>query len=102
MNNNQNTQPIKPDPKGKAVASLILGIISTALVVITLVSIYGIMPLPKFFGPIAFIVMYNFAVIPIAMIGWILGMKSLKSTKSNLAITGIILSIVGLLTSIYI
>lgn len=109
MNNFSNSQQNKSDPKGKALASLILGIISLVpqilllvlAIVMVLTALVGgemefssglIMAILKLFGilvPLIFIA-------PIG--GIILGIMGLKSTAKNLAITGIVLSTIGLIS----
>jgi hypothetical protein len=101
MTNQVNQQP-KPNPKGKAVVSLLLGIISgisviTIIIVIELLSRFGGLPMVM---PLAEFVFYRMAPL-IAIIGLILGILGLKSTKRNFAIAGIILCLIGLLTPLY-
>ena len=79
MKNNSSSQQLKAVPKWRAVASLILGIISISL---------GI-----FFGIIG-------AGFP-ALFGLIIGVMGLKSHLRNVAIVGIILCIVGLTIGVY-
>jgi len=98
MNNSLNNQPFsKPDPKGKAITSFILGIISL------------IMGLSGFFPHFPFsvwnlaedfekFIVYCFIFIFIAIISLILGIIALvKSIKKKLAIAGIIFSVVALI-----
>jgi len=91
MNNIQT--PSKPDPVSKAKFSLICGIISILPILLTLITMYR---------AVMFAWMLSLITVPGAIIGIILGILALKSTKKNLAITGIILSLIGLTTSIYI
>lgn len=79
MNNYQTTQQTKLDPKGKAISSLVLGIIS--------------IPLGIFFGIIG-------SGLP-ALLGLIFGTMGVKSTKKTIAVMGIILCIAGLGIGIY-
>jgi hypothetical protein len=92
------------DPKRKAITSLIFGFISATLSILTLAGgIYGVIGLPKLFGLIIMgPVMYCFALVPFTIIGVILGIMGMKSTKKRFAIAGTILSLFGLGTSIYI
>jgi len=97
MNNSLNNQPsIKPDPKGKAIASLILGIISLTA------GLSGFFPrLPFSIWSLTEefeeFVVYCFIFIFIAIISLILGIIALvKSTKKEFAIAGIIFSVVAL------
>ena len=85
---NTNQQP-KSDQKGKAIASLILGIIS-------------ILPLIEaFLFPTEAIRYFLIRTPPIAIIGLILGIMGLKSTKRNLAIVGTVLCVISLLVLLY-
>jgi len=93
----------KPDPKGKAIASFVLGIISLVIGVFGALTFFQ----PKLLWPIFFPYGWDTsAAIALAfliggpsfilsaivgLIGIILGIKGLKSTKKNLAMTGIVL-----------
>ncbi len=90
---NQTTQQSTLNAKGKATASLILGIVS----VILLISIRLIPMALASFG--SFVVGI---ILPlIAIIGLILGVLGLKSTKRNFAIAGVVLCAIGLSYPIY-
>ncbi len=80
-----NTQQSKPDPKGKAIASVILGTVSLVLVYNGLMEFYSCI---------------SFITVIVAAAGLFLGKTGLKSTKRNSAIIGIILSGIGLLGGI--
>lgn len=106
----QIAQPSKTNPKWKAIASLILGIIS-------IINGIGVMYLPiiiqglnKPFPPVLVGYIYDiygnittFLAVNslISVIGIILGKIGLKSTKKAFAIAGIMLSIIGLLGTIF-
>jgi len=105
MNNQSIAQQPKPDPKGKATASLILGV---AGVIVIIGHIYNTLEgwtidsfrIPEMFKftkkilePLGTI-SYLFLLVPI--ISLILGIKGLKSTKKNIAVGGIILSVIGI------
>jgi len=98
MNNNQ--QP-KPDPKGKAIASFIFACISVVpqAIMVLLISRSG----PHAGGIIVegFQVLYSPIGMMSAILGLILGIMGLKSTKRNFAVISIILCIIGLLWSLY-
>jgi len=97
MNNSLNNQPsIKSDPKGKAIASLILGIISLTM------GLSGFFPhFPSVWSlaeDINEFVVYCLIFIFTTIISLILGIIALvKSTKKKLAIAGIIFSVVALI-----
>ena len=84
----------KPGTKGSAVASIVLGIVTVTLPLYLLV---GLANAPHaggilgFFGPLLIL-----AVIA-GLIGLILGVTSLKSTKRSLALTGVIIGVITLL-----
>ena len=102
-------QQPKPDPKGKAIASSVLGIISVIplTLLIKIISYSQSFKDPEFayagfmLGIIGFLT--AFVGIPLGgvagFIGLILGIKGLKSSLKSLAIIGIILCIIGLLTA---
>jgi len=106
---NQINQQSKPNPKGKAVISLVLGIIS---VINGIGVIYGPIIINGFnqsFPSIIIKYIYaygnpiNFSIATslISIIGIILGKTGLKSTKKGIAIAGIVLCIVGLLGALF-
>jgi len=90
---NQVKSQSKINSKGKAIASLVFGIISISpnILVRLLVDIipFAIAPVIGFF---LFIITSLGAII-----GLILGIMGLKSTKRNFAIAGIVLNAIGLL-----
>ena len=110
MNNLKNSQQNKFDPNGKALASLILGIISLAPEILALILTIGMLfgalggggigaslsglttGILKLFGIFTPLIL----VAPIG--GIILGIMGLKSTAKNWAITGIILSTLALIS----
>lgn len=93
---NQITQSPKSNSKGKAVASLVLGVISMTLGLMPEVFLFlGMNPMAP--SPILNIV---FLLPIVALFGVILGILGLKSTKRNFAIVGIVLCIIGLLVPI--
>jgi len=88
-----NTQQSKPDPKGKAIASLIFGVIS----IIGLYLMYSIVPMRfivSFRNPESFIFPVIAIILP--LIGLVLGIRGLKSTKRVFALAGIVLSVISL------
>jgi len=95
----QVNQQVKSNPKWGVIASLILGIISMIPV--------AIIELMSRLAPVMWLSTINisaifFIIAPlIALIGLILGIRALKSTKRNFAISGIILCIIGLLVPLY-
>ncbi len=93
---NQNIQQAKSDQKGKAITSLMVGIITGILIVIRIVlPSLALAPGPSVLALFAIIITW---LIPFfSLIGLILGITGLKSTKRNFAIIGILLSVVGLL-----
>ncbi|KPJ56972.1 hypothetical protein AMJ49_02925 [Parcubacteria bacterium DG_74_2] len=111
--NDLNSQQTQSDPKGKALASLILAIVSLLPVILFLFFIGtvpgGIEGQPtgtrkEKFGIFALyflltkLVPYGLPFLLIAaIVGIILGVKGLKSTKRRLAIWGIALSVIGLI-----
>jgi len=108
-----NNQKINPDPKGKATASLILGILSILPPILFLFSLFVTIVAPGLikgtYGPSPFVA-YTFLLLLkyspfsglIGIVGIILGEKSIKSTKRKFAITGIVLSLIGVVISSYI
>ncbi len=112
MNNNQSTQQIKSDPKGKAMASLIVGIISLLLLLIWAVELWCFISsrsigcnIEDLFKklPIELQMVINTFQIPLLpVIGLILGIFGLKSTKKDLAKIGIIMCGVSFICSLII
>lgn len=98
---NQINQSSKLTLERKAVTSLILGIFSGGLIILLIVGMQLIprvtaLGLLEILGDL--IASIIFIVSPlISIIGLILGIQSLKSTKRNLAIAGIVLCTIGLL-----
>lgn len=96
-------QQPKPASKGKAIASLVAGIISVISDMMLLTSFYFELPLRGVIEQFAY---FLFSLLILGWIfpvlGLILGIVSLKSIKKNLAIIGIILSLIGLVGVIYI
>jgi len=98
------TENLKPDPKGKATASFMLGIVSVTPLVVYIPSSLVLFllgshggGLESASGSLAFLVMSLCLLTIIAgPIGLILGVMGLRSTKRNFAMAGIILCIVGL------
>ena len=85
------------DQKGKAITSLILGIISILPLIGRIFVIYWIKTIPA-----GELIRYLLMRIPLlAFIGLILGILGLKSTKKNFAIAGIILCLIGLIIPLY-
>ena len=92
MNNNQQQ---KPDPKGKAIASLLLGVISVSpIIILSIVSpafstmlTVGTWPWMHLLGGIA------------GLCGLILGIKGIK--KWYFSVPGIVLCLSGLLPSVF-
>jgi len=100
---NQLNQQSNPNPKGKAIASLVMGIISgisviTIIITIELLTRLGALPMTPM--PLGEFMFYWIDPL-IAIIGLILGVLGLKSTKRNFAIAGIILCLIGLLFPLY-
>ena len=86
MNNQSIVQQPKRNLKGKAIASLIIGIITNIFNIFALLS------------PMSGISVVNlFSVFFLALVGVVLGVGGLQSTNKNLAITGIILCIIALI-----
>jgi len=80
MNNGQIIQ--KSDPKGKSLASLVLGMIS-----------FGVSIFALYFPMSGVSMIILFGAFFIAFFGFILGISGLRSTKKKLAVLGIILCI---------
>jgi len=103
MNNNQTNQQQKVDHKGKVIGSLVFGGISIILNLILVVHYSRVLGegLTGMIGAyLSFFSLILGWLFPI--VGLILGILGLKSTKKKLAITGIILSLIGLAGYIYI
>ena len=109
MSDQINQQLGASNHKGKAITSLILGIISVIPNFIVLISFYSLNWQTRFLESrvLGFILGLSymgigFLIVPlISITGIILGLLGLKSTKKNFAIAGIILSIIDLGTAIY-
>ena len=108
----ENLDQPKPDPKAKAIASFILGIISLVPLLVLLPFILRIIPSYYFQSDEALYPQLRLVLLlagdgvltigPITgLIGLILGVMGLKSTKRNFAIAGIALSIIALLPVIF-
>jgi len=103
MNNSLNNQPsIKSDPKEKAIASFTLGIISLIAGIISSLPLVIVIVLLGFIYHLELelvVVWIGFCLIFIfpAFVGLILGIIARKSTKKDLAIAGITLSIIALI-----
>jgi hypothetical protein len=97
---NQNIQQPKSDPKGKSIASLKIGAINVAILIIPWIIMapsFGHYPpgsLPGETIASFWTIIYSPVAIILAIWGFILGVSGLKSTKRNLAIAGIALSII--------
>jgi hypothetical protein len=108
MPNKQINSQIKSNPKEKAIASTVLGVISILGNVILFASLISFRLSPFWKGIfsteimtwITLIFFYLEWILP--LLGIILGIKGLKSMKKNLAKLGIILSSCGLVGYIYI
>lgn len=123
---NMDNQQSKPDLKGKAIASFIIGIIAIITVLLSVDFVWGIINIwtnfsliQIWFGAHAFLLRILgipqnlphcfFAIDPLfgflfPLIGLIVGIKGLKSTKKGLATIGIVLCIISfflLLFAIY-
>ncbi len=102
----KNNQQKKYDPKGKAITSLVLGIISGApmmfLVSMGILAYYmrimGGGTMPPLFQHIVLFPLYTL----MSIMGLIFGIQGLKSTKKNFAIAGTILCAIGLFLRLYI
>ena len=90
-----NNLPSKPDPKGKAIASIILGIISI-LILIGSSFYYEMFREGKYAAAIYDLMLNQLLMLLLAsaigFIALILGIKGLKSTKRYYAMAGIIIS----------
>lgn len=104
------TQQSKPDPKGKAITSFVLGIVSIIPVAILLMLTMGILvEFPIVWAIFFAVFMITIVISPfsflvllfVALIGLILGREGLNSPKRNLAIIGIVLCIISALASIW-
>lgn len=95
---NQTIQPAKSNSKGKAIISLVLGIISISPLIIAKVLII-VVPIPQL-GPIVNTLFFQIGPL-FAIIGLMLGIMGFKSSKRNFAIAGIMLCVIGLLVPLY-
>lgn len=86
MNNNQTNQQSKSDPKGKAIASVILGVISIVFITIIYIFPTGVSIGRRIYG-----------IFLIALIGLVCGIEGLRSTRKGLAIFGIMICIISLI-----
>jgi uncharacterized membrane protein len=94
---NQTLQQPQLDPKGKAIISLVLGIVSILLGLLpTLFLGLGMNPMAP--SPILNIV---FLLPLVVLIGIVFGILGLKSTKKKFAIAGIVLCLIGLIVPLY-
>lgn len=97
----QINQRFQPSQRGKAITSLVLGAISgfpMIMFIILLEFLHFIPPMTT----TPFLNIIFFPMLPlIAIIGLIFGIKSLKSTKRNFAVVGIILCVIGLVIPLY-
>jgi hypothetical protein len=103
MSNNSNNQQPKAEPKAEAISSLILGIISILADLSMIVPVYFRISIDignlSVIDDIAPYSLFGGWFFPTS--GLVLGIMGLKSTKKKLAITGIILSTIGLMAYIY-
>ena len=90
-------RPLKPDPKGKAITSFVLGILSVGVLALLVMCI----SLVKASYQNIILGLSLLLAIP-GIIGLISGIKGLKSTKRNFAIFGIILCLIGLLVCLWV
>lgn len=113
-----NNQQPKPDPKGKAIASFVLGIISVILTVLATLFLYTDITIPLIENgetdyTSAMIIIFTI-ILPIGIIGaltgfigLILGIRGLRSSKRIFAIIGLVLSgmalliFIGVLTNLF-
>jgi phosphoglycerol transferase MdoB-like AlkP superfamily enzyme len=94
MSNNLSNQQLKPDPKGKAIASFVLGIVSMIPTVLFLIALLLATITESLLGLL--VLLFPLSMI-IGLIGLILGIKGLESSKRNLAKTGIVICLLALL-----
>jgi len=99
---NQIGQKLNPVLEGKAIVSLILGIISgiSILAIILLIELLTRLERLPMSMPLAEFIFYGIAPF-IGIIGIVFGISGLKSTKRKFAIVGIILCLIGLLVPLY-
>jgi hypothetical protein len=90
-------QSKKEDQKGKAIASLILGILSILPLIGRFFVIYWIKTIPA--GELLTHLLVRAPLL--ASLGLIFGVLGLKSTKKKFAIAGIILCLIGLIVPLY-
>ena len=101
---NKNFQHYRSTLKKKAIMSLIFGIMS----IVEVILVYGMVGIEVMFGIMTqssmeaiFLIGSLFCSLIFGIIGLILGILGLKSTKRNFAIAGIILCLIGLLFPLY-
>ena len=105
MNNNPSSKQSKPDPKPEAISSTVLGVITVVAAVIMVADVYFDFLYFSALGRYIILVIRMFSFFwgwLFAMVGFALGLMGLKSTRRRLAITGIILSSMALVTDIVI
>jgi len=90
MNNNQNIQQPKPDPKGKAVASFVLGIIAATPNLLILTNIPMVLYLDN--PPI------TFASLIIGVAAIVFGIMGISSSKRKYSIIGVSLGLIPFLS----
>jgi hypothetical protein len=104
MNDSLNSQQSKPEPKWQGMSSLMLGVVTAIPVVCTFIyfliyaTLHHVGPMLStvsyFTGAVVWMWFYLGGwIFPAA--GFVLGIMGLKYTKKRLAVTGIILSMVG-------
>ena len=98
---NQNIQQSKTDHKGKAIVSLVLGVISITPFIILKLMIYlggkGIIAISGELSVYGAGYVFYLIAPAVGLVGLILGILGLKSTKKNFAIAGIVLCVIALL-----
>ncbi|MFC1629634.1 hypothetical protein ACFL11_00170 [Patescibacteria group bacterium] len=95
---NRITQSLKQNPEGKAIISLVLGVVSMIVGWIWILPSSLLQILVGTSGTLSVYFVISF-LIPFS--GVILGMIGLKSTKKSLAIIGIVLCAIGLLSTLF-
>lgn len=93
---NQIVQQSKPDPKGKAIASLVLGAISILPFILLLIAFISPWEALRVFAYLFFVLPSYVLGLILATLGLICGTIGLKSSKKKLAITGIVFSTISL------
>jgi len=108
VNSNSSNKQLKADPKPEAISSLVLGIITILLAIILVVAYFLNILMVYVWGPwgaftsLALIAGFSFYWDWLfSSVGISLGIMGLRSTKKKMAMTGIILSSVALVTDIY-